>query len=223
MTNYYKRRWTRLWMQYAGLSVFGRFATRMAAVFAPPYKARRSLAMMNPLGYIDHNAVLWHPEIEFGSHVFIEERVIINRMKDGGPVKFGDKVSILRDTIIETGDAGSVSIGDETYIHPYCQLSAYRENIEIGRQVLIAMRCAFYPYDHGVSPAHPIRTQPLVSKGPILIGDNAWLGTGVIVLAGVEIGEGAVIGAGSVVTKNVPKNGIANGVPARLIRSRTDL
>lgn len=74
--------------------------------------------------------------------------------------------------------------------------------------------CAFYPYNHGFAPGERIRNQPAKTKGGIIVGDDSWLGAGVIVLCGVEIGKGAVIGAGSVVTKDVPKNGIAYGVPA---------
>ena len=62
--------------------------------------------------------------------------------------------------------------------------------------------------------------QPLESKGPIHVGDGAWLGHGTIVLAGVTIGEGAVIGAGSVVTRDVPPNAIAAGNPARVLGHR---
>jgi acetyltransferase-like isoleucine patch superfamily enzyme len=63
----------------------------------------------------------------------------------------------------------------------------------------------------------------LQSKGSIVIGDEAWLGFGVIVLGGVRIGEGAVIGAGSVVTQDVPDGAIAMGVPARVVKMRSDL
>ena len=65
-----------------------------------------------------------------------------------------------------------------------------------------------------------IKRQPLTTRGGIKIGDDAWLGVGVIVLDGVSIGSGAVIGAGSVVTADVPDNAIAVGNPARVISSR---
>lgn len=210
-------------MGHAGLNKFGRLATIMATMFAPTYKARTYLAKMSPAGYIAPSAGIHHPDIEFGSHVFIGDRVIIHRSKNGGSVKLGDNVVILRDTIIETAEGGSVSIGVETYIHQNCQLIVAKNQLKIGARVMIAGNCAFYPHDHGVAPGETIRTQPLVSKGPIVIGDDAWIGSGVIVLGGVEIGDGAVIGAGSVVTKDVPNNGIAYGVPARIVKMRDDL
>jgi acetyltransferase-like isoleucine patch superfamily enzyme len=60
----------------------------------------------------------------------------------------------------------------------------------------------------------------LQSKGPIIIGDEAWLSAGVIVLSGVRIGKDAIIGAGSVVTKDVPDGAIASGNPASVIKIR---
>ena len=61
------------------------------------------------------------------------------------------------------------------------------------------------------------------TKGGIVIEDDVWLGFGVIVLDGVRIGKGAVIGAGAVVTKDIPEGAIAAGIPARVIKMRSDL
>jgi acetyltransferase-like isoleucine patch superfamily enzyme len=77
-----------------------------------------------------------------------------------------------------------------------------------------------YPYDHGTALGVPIDEQPITSKGPIVIGDEAWLGTGTIVLSGVTIGRGAIVGAGSVVTRDVPPDSIAGGNPARVLGVR---
>jgi acetyltransferase-like isoleucine patch superfamily enzyme len=60
----------------------------------------------------------------------------------------------------------------------------------------------------------------LQTKGDIVIEDDAWLGVGVVVLDGVRIGKGAVIGAGSVVTRDIPDNAIAVGVPASVVKMR---
>jgi acetyltransferase-like isoleucine patch superfamily enzyme len=62
--------------------------------------------------------------------------------------------------------------------------------------------------------------QPLSSKGPIIVDDEAWLGYGALILDGVHIGTGAVIGAGSVVTKEIPAGSIAAGNPAKVIKMR---
>lgn len=114
-------------------------------------------------------------------------------------------------------------IGADTHIQPRCQLSAYLGSVHIGKRAEIAPNCAFYPYDHAMRSGIPIRSQPLISRGDIVIGDDVWLGFGAIVLAGVRIGDGAVIGAGAVVTQDVPSEAIAVGVPARVVRHRSDL
>ncbi|MBP6971827.1 MAG: hypothetical protein KBB67_02045 [Syntrophorhabdus sp.] len=65
--------------------------------------------------------------------------------------------------------------------------------------------------------------QPLTTKGDIRIEDGVWLGYGVIVLSGVHIGKGAVVGAGSVVTRSIPDGAVAVGMPARVIKMRSDI
>jgi acetyltransferase-like isoleucine patch superfamily enzyme len=215
--------WIRFWMRYAGLSGFGRIATRLAIWFARPHKARTYLARLNPHGYVAPSAIIDHSDLRFGTNIFIDDRVLIFQGKNGGAVELGDRVSILRDTILETGHGGYLTIGTNTWIHPRCQLNAYKAPIRIGCDVQIAPNCAFYPYNHGLAPDKLIKEQPLQTKGGIIIEDNVWLGFGVIVLSGVRIGKGAVIGAGAVVTGDVPAGAIAVGMPARVVRMRRDL
>ncbi len=215
-----KLRWTRFWMRRADLSNLGRIATRLATWFSMPHKASIYLAYMNPKGYIAPKAIIHHSDLQLGSNILIGDRVIIYQAKDGGPVELGDQVCILRDTTLETGSNGFIKIGSLTWIHPRCQLNAYIAPIQIGCGVDIAPNCAFYSYDHGFKLDKKICEQPLKSKGGIVIGDDAWLGVGVIVLNGVRIGKGAVIGAGSVVTRDIPDYAIAVGVPARVIKMR---
>jgi len=217
------KRWMRFWMRHAGLSRLGRITTRVAALAAPPHKARVVLAKMNPKGYIAPSVTIYHSDLRLGSHIFVDERVVIFQREGGGPIELGDRVCIYRDVILETGYGGSLTIGAGASIHPRCQINAYKVPIRIGAEVMIAPNCALYPYDHGVALGKPILAQPLVSKGDILIDDGAWLGVGVIVLGGVRIGKGAVVGAGAVVTRDVPDGAIAVGVPARVIKMRSDL
>ncbi len=215
--------WTFFWMKFAGLGYFGRIATWLATWFAPPYYERRRLARYNSKGYIAPSATIHHPQLQLGAHVFVGDRVLIFQDKDGGPVELDENVRLYNDTYIQTGDGGSLKIGADTSVQPRCQFSAYKAPIQIGCRVQIAPNCAFYPYDHGVAMGEPIKNQPLQTKGGIIIDDDAWLGFGVIVLDGVRIGKGAVIGAGAVVTKDVPDGAIAAGVPARVINMRSNL
>lgn len=217
------RAWSRFWMQFAGLGYFGRIATHLATWFAPPYKQRRYLARYNAKGYIAPNAIIHHNNLQLGANVFIGDRVTIFQSENGDSVELGDRVHIHQDTCIETGKGGSLKIGADTHVQLRCQFSAYKGSIQIGRGVQIAPNCAFYPYDRGMAPGEPISKQPLQTKGSITIGDEAWLGFGVIVLDGVRIGKGAVVGAGAVVTSDVPDGAIAVGVPARAINTRSNL
>ncbi len=209
-------------MRYAGLSHFGRTATRLATWFAPPYYGRCYLARLNPKGYIAPSAIVHHNSVHFGRNIFIGDRVVIYQDKDGGSVEFGERVHIYGETFIQSGSGGSLKIGDNSHIHPRCQISAYESSIFIGNEVQIAPNCAFYPYNHSIEPGKPIKEQALHSKGDIIVDDDAWLGFGVIVLDGVRIGKGAVIGAGSVVTQDIPDNAIACGNPARVVKMRGD-
>jgi acetyltransferase-like isoleucine patch superfamily enzyme len=210
-------------MRYSGFSAWGRFATWMAAVFTPSYKARRYLSRISIKGYVSPSAGINCNSILFGKHIFIGDRVIIYDADGDAAVAIGDKCSIHQDCVIEFGQAGRLDIGDNTHIQPRCQFSAYKGLIQIGSGVQIAPNCAFYPYDHGYLPGIPIMDQPLQTKGGITIDDDVWIGFGVIVLDGVHIGKGAVIGAGSVVKSNIPPNAIAVGVPARVVKYRNEL
>ena len=135
----------------------------------------------------------------------------------------GDRVMLFNEIIIETVEGGSLFIGADTAIQPRCHFTTAVAPIHIGKDVQIAPQCAFYSYDHGIAPGQLIRDQPLQSKGPIIIEDDVWLGFGVIVLSGVRIGKGAVIGAGSVVTCDVPDGAVAAGSPARVVKMRDEL
>lgn len=215
-------RWTRFWMHHVGLKSMGRFAALMAAVFAKPHKARDYLARMNRKGFISHRAVIHHGNLHLGHHIFMDDRVVVFQNRNGGAIELGNGVCLYRDVILETGFGGSLRIGNEASIHPRCQLNAYVTSIEIGDRVMIAPSCGLYSYNHGVAPGQPIVDQPVTSRGSIIVGDDAWIGFGAIVLESVKIGKGAVIGAGSVVTRDIPDGAIAAGNPARVIKMRSD-
>lgn len=206
----------------SGCRYVGRIATRLALIGMPPFLQRTALARMTQRGFISPSARLHGSTIKWGSHVFIDDRVLIYQEPVCGPVELGDRVRVFEDTHIIVGPEGGVYIGSGTSIHRGCQIDSYKAPIWVGCGVEIAARCDFQSFDHGIAPNAPIAKQPLITKGPIIIEDGAWLGYGVIVLSGVRIGKGAVIGAGSVVTKDVLAGGIVAGVPARLIRMRTD-
>jgi acetyltransferase-like isoleucine patch superfamily enzyme len=92
--------------------------------------------------------------------------------------------------------------------------------VEVGSNVLIGPGCIIHSANHKFDRADiPIRMQGYI-KAQVRIEDDCWLGANVIVLPGVTIGKGSVIGAGSVVTENIPPYSVAVGNPAKVIRSR---
>jgi acetyltransferase-like isoleucine patch superfamily enzyme len=80
--------------------------------------------------------------------------------------------------------------------------------------------CHITDVNHGIEHGTPIRTQPL-EDDPVKIGNDVWIGAGCSILPGVTIGNGAVIGARAVVTKDIPENAIAVGVPAKVLKYRS--
>lgn len=127
------------------------------------------------------------------------------------------------------------SVGEGVYVKPPLSVD-YGEHIRIGEgtfvnsnltaldvaPITIGAQCQIGPNVQLLTPWHPIdpttRRAGLESASPIVIGDNVWLGGGVIVCPGVTIGEDSVIGAGSVVTRDIPAGVVAVGSPARVLR-----
>jgi acetyltransferase-like isoleucine patch superfamily enzyme len=211
----------RILMAVSGVPVLGRLAVHLAGAWAGPYKERRILAQLTSRSYISPCAQIRCPGLHLGRSCFIDDRVTIFSHIDGGEVRLGDRVHLYRDTIIEVGAGGSVIIGDDTHIQAACNLKGFLGNLTIGRNVQVAPHCGFSPYEHNIEDrGAPIQRQGIRSAGHIVLDDDVWLGLGVAVLEGVHIGKGAVVGAGSVVTKDVPEYAVAVGVPARVIRLR---
>jgi acetyltransferase-like isoleucine patch superfamily enzyme len=114
--------------------------------------------------------------------------------------------------------ADKLVIGTGTYINRYTILDAH-EQLHIGRHVMIGPYCYITDADHGTDASVSLQAQAM-RRRPVVIEDDAWLGAHVTVLPGVRIGKGAVVGAGAVVTHDVPAMVVAAGVPARVVRRR---
>ncbi len=215
------RSWRMRWLRCSGTGQFGRIAAGFAAWGTTPYHSRAFLADMTTAGFIAPKASVSHHDLRLGKHVYLGDNVIVSGLPDGGEVRLDDRVQLYGNTFVETGLGAKVHIGESTHIQPGCHIHAMLSDITIGKSVEIAADCAFYSYNHGMALGRPIMEQPLESKGGISIGDGAWLGHRVTVLQGVNIGAGAVIAAGSVVTRDIPENAIAAGVPAKVISHRS--
>jgi acetyltransferase-like isoleucine patch superfamily enzyme len=114
---------------------------------------------------------------------------------------------------------GEVRIGAKTVLGQECTVSSF-QHVSIGRECVIADRVMFIDFDHGiVEVERPIRLQGIY-KRDVRVGNNCWIGYGACLLRGVEVGDNSVLGTYAVVTKDIPDNAIAAGVPARVIRMR---
>jgi acetyltransferase-like isoleucine patch superfamily enzyme len=111
-----------------------------------------------------------------------------------------------------------IRIGGGTFLNRGVMVAAV-ELVEIGEHCMLANGCFVTDGSHRFDdPAKPVPWQGFTTKGPTRIGDNVWCGANVVVTSGVTIGERAVIGANSVVTRDIPPHTIAAGVPARPVR-----
>jgi len=165
--------------------------------------------------------ILRHPrKISFGDRVSIDDDVLIDASGAGeGGITLGDDVIVSRSCVIQ-GKTGPVSIGDHADIGCNCIFSSV-SGIEIGKSNLIAGHC----YIGGGRYRSDLRDVPMMdqgvySEGPVILGEDVWLGAGVVVLDGIRIGKGSIIGAGAVVTKEIPEYSLAVGAPARVIGAR---
>ena len=114
---------------------------------------------------------------------------------------------------------GAVSLGALSVMGQECTISAF-QHVSIGRECVIADRAMLIDFDHSTADVEtPIRLQGIY-KRDVRVGHNVWIGYGACVLRGCSVGENAVIGANTVVTRDVPANAVVGGVPARLIRMR---
>ncbi len=142
------------------------------------------------------------------------------QMGETGQISFGRFVWIGHGSKIRCHE-GVVEIGPKSVLGQECTISAY-QRVSIGQQCVIADRVMFIDFDHNVAdPEQPIRKQGIY-KRDVIVGSNVWIGYGAQVLRGVTIGDNAIIGASSVVTRDIPANAVAAGTPARVVRMRPE-
>jgi acetyltransferase-like isoleucine patch superfamily enzyme len=117
-----------------------------------------------------------------------------------------------------TSDAGRIAIGGGTLMNLNVMVAAV-EAVTLGEHCMVANGCLITDGNHRFDdPDKPVPWQGFTSKGPVVIGDNVWLGANVVVTSGVTIGRRSVIGANSVVTTDIPEFSIAAGAPARVLK-----
>jgi acetyltransferase-like isoleucine patch superfamily enzyme len=164
--------------------------------------------------------------LHLGANVVLEDDVEIVALSRKG-IWLGDSVAIGRGTLIKPtsyygrGLGEGLHMGARSSIGPmgYMGCSGL---ITIGENVIIGPRVSMHAENHRFQDADLAIKEQGVAWDPIVIEDNCWIGSDVVILGGVSIGRGAVVGAGSVLTKPVAAGDVVAGVPARVIGHRGD-
>jgi len=149
-------------------------------------------------------------------------------LQGGKYISIGNNTGIGSYTILTAWDnymndkfSPEISIGNNVWIGEGCHITAINK-IHIGDNVLMGKYITITDNSHGETNfeqlnIHPL-SRPLISRGPVRIEDDVWIGDKVTILSNVKIGKGSVIGANSVVTKDIPPFSIAVGMPAKIIK-----
>ena len=176
------------------------------------------LVLNGRVAYIGHNITVQgdKKKLHFSGSVSVQDNVFIQL---NGIFKLGERSMIKRDAYVIVNN-GQLEVGDNSAIGKRCEITINGGKITIGNFVRIASNVFITNANHGFEHKDiPIMEQAIVN-GDVVIEDDVWIGHAAIILPGIHIGKGAIIAAGSVVTKNVDAFTIVGGNPAKLIRAR---
>ncbi len=154
--------------------------------------------------------------ITIGENCFIapEARLFAEPNRD---IVIGNNCTVAAEAFLH----GPIRIGDGVSINHRVSIDGGRHGVVIGPHCRIAAGVVIYAFNHGLALDRPISKQPVTSRG-IVIGEDVWIGANAGITDGVRIGDHAVIGMGSVVTRDVPPWAIVAGAPARQIGDRRE-
>jgi acetyltransferase-like isoleucine patch superfamily enzyme len=164
--------------------------------------------------------VWWRPRFfEFGWKSTIAAVDLLTNPRE---ISIGRRVKIWKGARLEAisvngGGEVKLNIGDDTSIHMYFHCGA-AQSVTIGKTVLIAGRVFISDHDHQYDAADPAAGSRTLRTSAVVIEDGVWIGEGAVILKGVTVGERSVIGANSVVTRDVPPFSVVAGAPARVIK-----
>jgi acetyltransferase-like isoleucine patch superfamily enzyme len=145
------------------------------------------------------------------------------RIVGNGPdaIHIGDGVRILRGVTMSTTPAGKIHVGEKVHIGEN-NIIFSDIGITIGDNVIIGSQNIIVDFDHIYKNVENPINQQGINKREIIIEEDVWISSHCVITKGVRVGKGAVIGAGSVVNKDVPAYSVAVGVPVRVIKKRGD-
>jgi acetyltransferase-like isoleucine patch superfamily enzyme len=171
----------------------------------PQRLIRLLLSMLDPRSYLHLLRIA-----NYYNYTHVAPR---RRLREGENCSISPDVSFANPERIELGDRVRLGSRCHLWAGPSTGRIRVGDDSLFGPEVMVT--AAGYRYDHG----SPVTEQPM-AEGDVVIGRDTWLGARVMVLPGVTIGDGCIVGAGSVVTSNLPAGSVAVGVPARIISQR---
>lgn len=170
------------------------------------------------------NITIRHPhKIKIGSNVIIDDNVVLDaKGEDHEGIVIGDRVFLGRNSIVYC-KGGDIKLADDVNISSNCQIFSSND-LSVGKGTVIgAFTYLLSGGEYDYKDATPFAEQSgQCTKGPLSIGTNCWLGARISVLDAANVGDNCVLAAGAVVNKPIPENSIAAGVPAKVLRSRSD-
>lgn len=199
-------------------ALFSNFPTVIGSVLRG-YVYRNIFGGIGSKCFISKDVRFYIPQkIFLGDRVYIGRGSIIDVGCSEGDIRFKDDVQIDRNVII-WGGKKDIIVEKRVYIGPGSIIYGHG-GVEIGKDSLLGDNVRLISLDHGYKDISKLIRLQGGYQSKIKIGKDIWLGSSVIVLKGVSIGDGAIIGAGTVVTKDIPDYSIAAGVPAKIIGKR---
>jgi acetyltransferase-like isoleucine patch superfamily enzyme len=162
-------------------------------------------------------------KIKIGDNVIIDDDCTLDGKGESNQgIKIGDYVTIGRFSALVCKDA-DITLGSHVNIGTNVKIiAANKGKIKIGNSIDIGSGCHFSGGSYDYSDVDKLPSSQRVETKGIMLGDMAWIGAGVIILDGVKIGTKSIIGAGAVVTGDIPADSIATGIPAKVMRTRTE-
>lgn len=164
--------------------------------------------------------------ISFGNGVTLDDYVFLDGLSTEG-LKIGNNVRVGSYTIIACSGSlkhlgKGVRIGDNSGIGDFSFFGA-AGGIQIGSNVIMGQNVRFHSENHNFDRVDiPIKEQGVTNKG-IIVGDDCWIGSGAVFLDGVQVGEGCVIGANTLVNKDIPPYSVAVGNPVKIVKNRLEM
>jgi acetyltransferase-like isoleucine patch superfamily enzyme len=187
--------------------------------------AYKALLKADGLPVIEHNVRLLCPaNIRLGKQVYLDSQVYLHALPAG--ITIGDGTSLMHGTIFHTFNFrglphAGIETGKNCFFGEYTCIRG-QGGVKIGDGVYTGTQVQIAAVNHVYAdPDKFIKDQGITAEG-IVIEDDVWLGSNVVVVDGVTIGKGCIVGAGAVVTKDLPPYSVAVGIPAKVVKDRRD-